>query len=54
MMKLNYLMVLLQCQIFIIRVHHKEHETLPTNPPTHIYINRINNRLLFKVKDDIS
>ena len=24
---------------------------IPTNPPTHIYLNRINNRLLFKVKD---
>ena len=28
----------------------KKHETLPTNPPTHIYINRINNRLAFKIK----
>ena len=30
-------------------------EELPTNPPTHIYINRINNTLVFKVKKmDIS
>ena len=29
----------------------KKHETLPTNPPIHIYINRINNRLEFKIKD---
>ena len=31
-------------------VHHKKHVTLPTNPPIHIYI-RINNRLVFKIKD---
>ena len=29
----------------------KKRETLPTNPPIHIYINRINNRLVFKIKD---
>ena len=29
----------------------KKYETLPTNPPIHIYINRINNRLVFKIKD---
>ena len=29
----------------------KKHETLPTNTPIHIYINRINNRLAFKIKD---
>ena len=29
----------------------KRHETLPTIPPIHIYINRINNRLMFKIKD---
>ena len=29
----------------------KKHETLPTSPPIHIYINRINNRLVFKIKD---
>ena len=27
------------------------HKTLPTNAPIHIYINRINNRLVFKIKD---
>ena len=27
----------------------KKHETLPTNPTIHIYINRINNRLVFKI-----
>ena len=29
----------------------KKHETLTTIPPTHVYINRINNRLVFKIKD---
>ena len=30
----------------------KKHETLPTIPLIHIYINRINNRLEFKIKDE--
>ena len=29
----------------------KKHETLTTLPPIHVYINRINNRLVFKIKD---
>ena len=29
----------------------KNHETLTTTPPIHVYINRINNRLEFKIKD---
>ena len=29
----------------------KKYETLPTNPPIHIYINSINNRLVFEIKD---
>ena len=29
----------------------EKHETLPTNIPIYIYINRINIRLLFKIKD---
>ena len=29
----------------------KKHETLTTIPPIHVYINRINNRLVFKRKD---
>ena len=32
----------------------KKHETLSANPLIHIYINRINNRLVFRVKDNIS
>ena len=29
----------------------KKHETLTRIPPIHVYINRINNRLVFKIKD---
>ena len=29
----------------------KEHEILTTVPPIHVYINRINNRLVFETKD---
>ena len=29
----------------------KKHGTLPTNTPIHIYTNRINNRLVFKIKN---
>ena len=32
-------------------VYHKKYEKLPTNPPIHIYTQRINNRLIFKIKD---
>ena len=29
----------------------KKHETLTTSPPIHVCINRINNRLVFQIKD---
>ena len=29
----------------------KNHEALTTIPPIHVYINRINNRLVFKIKN---
>ena len=29
----------------------EKHEALQTNPPIHIYFNRINNRLMFKITD---
>ena len=29
----------------------KKHETLTTIPPIHVYINRIKNGLVFKIKD---
>ena len=35
----------------IYGVYHKKHKTLPNNPPINIYINRINSRLVFKIKD---
>ena len=48
MMSLNYQRVLILCQIFKIISEHiiKKHETF-----VHAYINRINNRLVFKLKD---
>ena len=30
----------------------KRHKTLTTIPPIHIYVNRINNRSMFKIKDE--
>ena len=35
----------------LYQIYHKKHETLSTNPPIHIYINKIDNRLVFKIKD---
>ena len=32
-------------------IYIKIHETLTKIPPIHVYINRINNRLVFKIKD---
>ena len=29
----------------------KKHETLTTNPSIHVYVNKINNRLVFKIKE---
>ena len=29
----------------------KKHETITTIPPIHVYINRINERLVFKIED---
>ena len=50
MMSLNCLTVLIQCQ-FRIKYIIKNHEILSTSPPTHIYIKKINNRLVLKRKD---
>ena len=52
MMNLTCQMVLILCQIskyinYIIR----KHETLTAVPPIHAYVDRINNRLVFKIKD---
>ena len=33
-------------------IYHKKHETSTTTLPIHVYINKIDNRLVFKVKDE--
>ena len=50
---LNYQMVLILCQIFKIILNKplKTHETWTIIPPIHVYLNRINNILMFKKKD---
>ena len=45
---MDYLMVLIQRQIFKIII--RKYKTT-SDPPIHIYINRINNILVFKIKD---
>ena len=37
----------------LYQVHKKHHETSPSNPPIHLYFNRINNRFVFKIKDGL-
>ena len=32
----------------------ERHEKLTTTPPIHVYFNRINDRLVFKIKDGLS
>ena len=51
MTNLSYLMVFIKYQIFkiILSASLKIHETVLTNPPIHIYMNRINNILVFKI-----
>ena len=46
-------MVLILFQIFkiMLKLSLQKHETLTTIPPIHAYINRINNRLVFKIED---
>ena len=52
-MSLNYQMVLILFQIFkiILNLSLKSNETLTKISSIHVYINRINNRLVFKIKD---
>ena len=52
MMILNCQMVLILFQIFkiISNLSLRKHETLTTFPRIHVYINRINSRLVFKIK----
>ena len=52
MTSLYFQMILIVCQIFkIIQIFIEKLETLTTIPPIHVYINRINNRLVFNIKD---
>ena len=53
MMKLNYMMVPFSVNYLrLYPVHHKKkQDKLPTNPHIHIYINRVNNSLVFKIKN---
>ena len=53
MVSLNHQMVLILCHIFKIILNiSQKHETFPTNPPIHVYSNRIMNILVFKTRDD--
>ena len=45
-------MVLIQCQNYIGYII-KKHETLPNNPPIHIYIKRINSKFKFTFKINV-
>ena len=49
MLNLNYQMILILCQIFS-EYKIKKHETLTAIPFIHIYINRFNIILVFKIK----
>ena len=53
MMSLNELMVFIKCQKFKILSKYiiKQHKTLISNCSIHIYISRVNNRLVFKIED---
>ena len=52
MVSLNYLMVLIQCQIFkVISSTLQKNKILSTNLHMHIYINRIYDSLVFKIED---
>ena len=50
---MNYQIILILCQIFkiIFNLPKKRHERLTDNLLIHICINRINNRLVFKIRD---
>ena len=49
---LNYLMDHILYQIFriILNIFKKKHETVTDNPSIRIYINKIENRITFKIK----
>ena len=35
----------------LYQIYHKNHETLTAIPPIHVYIHRVNNRAVYKIKD---
>ena len=50
MIRLDYLMVLVLCQIFkIILSMSSKHDVLSHNPPIKIYISQIENRITFRI-----
>ena len=49
-MNLNYLMVFVQCQIFKTSLS-ISYKSIKLYPPIHLYINKIDKRLVFKIKD---
>ena len=51
MMSLGWLIVLIQVHSKLYWLYYKKYETLPTNPPIYICIDRIINSLVFKIKD---
>ena len=52
MTSLYFWMIHIVCQIFkITQLFIEKLETLTTIAPIHVYINRINNRLVFNIKD---
>ena len=52
MKNLSYLMNHIQYQIFkiILNIFKKKHSEIVDNPPIRIYVNRIENRITFKIK----
>ena len=50
-MNLIYQMVSMLFQIRLYRICYSKHETLTTISPINICIKRINNRLMFEIKD---
>ena len=52
MKSLNYMMDDILYQIFkiILNISLKKHETVTDNPSIRIYVNKIENRIIFKIK----
>ena len=52
MKSLNYMMDDILYQIFkiVLNISLKKHETVTDNPSIRIYVNKIENRIIFKIK----